>query len=136
MAIRGKVKIVRDMGSNYTGTVTDTANKVDYEFEQPLGKELGLVEGMIVRMEIITKSDGTQLAVSLDPVEKGTIQSLDAGNNTGTLKDNAGNIITINQNYITELGLTDLMKVNYTVVLSAGSSGMMEPTATALRKAN
>ncbi len=37
MAIRGKMKVVRDTGNGYTGIVTDTAAnpKVDYNFSSP-----------------------------------------------------------------------------------------------------
>ncbi len=119
MATRGKVKSVKDMGNS--GVVTDTVNKIDYNFEQPMGQELGIVEGKIVRMEIITKSDGTQLAVSLDPVEKAKIQTMDVANNSGTLVDNGGNVLKFSQNYMTELGLQVGDKVTYSMVMSGGA---------------
>lgn len=122
MAIRGKIKVVRDMGNGYTGTVTDTANNVDYEFEQPLGAELGLVEKMIVRMEIITKGDGTKLAICIDPVDKAKIETLDYATNSGTLKNNLGTIINFSQNYIRELGLAVGDRVSYTLVQPSGIS--------------
>ena len=129
MAVRGKVKAIRNTGSGYAGTVTDTAAKVDYEFSSPLGKELGLAENMIVRMEIITLKDGSKLAVSLDPVEKGKIVTIDAANNSGTLTDNAGNTVNFIQDYITELGLAAGDKVSYEMVMSGGAM-----LATALQK--
>lgn len=119
MATRGKVKSIKDMGNS--GVVTDTVNKIDYNFEQPMGQELGIVEGKIVRMEIITKSDGTQLAVSLDPVEKAKIQTMDVANNSGTLVDNGGNVLKFSQNYMTELGLQVGDKVTYSMVMSGGA---------------
>ncbi len=119
MATRGKVKTIKDMGNS--GSVTDTVNKIDYNFEQPMGQELGIVEGKIVRMEIITKSDGTQLAVSLDPVEKAKIQTMDVANNTGTLVDNGGNVLKFVQNYMTELGFQVGDKVTYSMVMSGGA---------------
>lgn len=119
MATRGKVKNIKDMGNS--GVVTDTVNKIDYNFEQPMGQELGIVEGKIVRMEIITKSDGTQLAVSLDPVEKAKIQTMDVANNSGTLVDNGGNVLKFSQNYMTELGLQVGDKVTYSMVMSGGA---------------
>lgn len=131
MAIRGKIKVVRDMGNGYTGTVTDTAAKVDYDFSSPCGKELGLIVGMIVRMEIITLNDGTgaKLAVSLDPVEKGTIVTTDAANNSGTLTDNTGNTVKFVQDYITELGLATGDRVSYAMVNYQGAM-----VATAIQK--
>ncbi|MDZ4664262.1 MAG: hypothetical protein SGJ15_05240 [Bacteroidota bacterium] len=131
MAIRGKVKNIRDMGSGYTGTVTDTAAKVDYNFSSPCGKELGLKDNMIVRMEIITLNDGTgaKLAVSLDPVEKGTIVTTNAANNSGTLTDNTGNTVGFVQDYITELGLAAGDRVSYAMVNYNGAM-----VATAIQK--
>jgi hypothetical protein len=130
MATRGKIKMVKDPGNgNYTGLVTDTVNKIDYTLSQPLGRELGLQVNDIVRMEIINLSDGTQLAVSLNPVEMGKITTLDAANDTGTITDRAGNVLTIVQNYITELGLAVGDKVTYSIVMNAGVM-----TATTLQK--
>ena len=121
------------MGNGYTGTVTDTvANpNVDYNFSSPCGKELGLKENMIVRMEIITLNDGTgaKLAVSLDPVEKGKIVTTDPANNSGTLTDNAGNTVNFVQDYITELGLATGDRVSYTMVNYNGAM-----VATAIQK--
>jgi hypothetical protein len=131
MAVRGKVKDIKNTGMGYTGTVTDTGAKVDYNFSSPCGKELGLAVGMIVRMEIITLNDGTgaKLAVSLDPVEKGRIVTADASTNSGTLTDNLGNTINYVQDYITELGLAEGDKVNYTMVNYNGAM-----VATAIQK--
>ncbi len=130
MAIRGKVKIVRDTGNGYVGTVKDTAAGVEYPFTQPLGAQLGLVVDMIVKMEVITLGDGTKMAVSLDPVEKGKILSLDIKTNSGTLKDNTGNTLTFYQDYMSELGLAVGDRVSYaSVVDPTGSSGGTAGTA-------
>lgn len=123
MAVRGKVKVIRSSGGSISGRVTDTASREEFDFEQPYGSELGLAENMIVRMEIITKSDGTKLAVSLDPVEKGRILTLDAATNSGTLRDNVGNEINFVQDYITELGLAVGDRVSYATVTPAGTIG-------------
>lgn len=130
MAVRGKVKNVKDTGGSlYTGTVTDTKNNVDYPYSSILGKELGIIPNMIVRMEIITASDGTQMAVSLDPVEKGTVLTVDAATNSGTLKDNAGNTVKFIQDYLTELNINPNDRVNYCMVMNQGTY-----VATALQK--
>jgi len=122
MATRGKVKDVRDNGTGITeGVVFDTVNNVDVNYEQTLGTELGLKKDMIVRMEVITKADGSQLAVSLDPVEKAKIATIDPRAGTGTLTDNAGNSISFVQNYCTELGLAVGVKVHYTLVMANGA---------------
>jgi len=142
MAIRGKVKSVRDTGSGYVGTVTDTANKIDYPYTSPLGKQIGLLENMIVRMEVITLGDGTQMAVSLDPVEKGKIESLDPATNSGTLKDNTGKVIPFSQDYIAELGLKVGDRVSYASITSGsggsggGTAAASAIIATALQKVN
>lgn len=122
MATRGKVKDVRDNGMGITtGVVFDTVNNVDVNYEQTLGKELGLKKDMIVKMEIITKADGSQLAVSLDPVEKAKITTIDITAGTGTLTDNAGNVLNFVQNYCAELGLATGVKVQYSLVMANGA---------------
>lgn len=122
MAIRGKVKVIKDMGSNYTGKVKDTAAGIEYDFEQPLGAQLGLAVDVIVKMEVITKPDGTKLAVCLDPVDKAKIETIDYETNSGTLKDNRGYIINFEQNYMRELGLSVGDRVSYFLVQPTASS--------------
>lgn len=130
MAVRGKVKNVKDTGGSlYTGTVTDTKSNIDYPYSAILGKELGIVPNMIVKMEIINLKDGSQMAVSLDPVEKGTILTVDATSNSGTLKDNAGNTVNFVQDYLTELNINPNDRVSYCMVMSGGAY-----VATALQK--
>jgi uncharacterized protein YccT (UPF0319 family) len=65
----------------------------------------------------------------LDPVEKGRIVTADASTNSGTLTDNLGNTINYVQDYITELGLAEGDKVNYTMVNYNGAM-----VATAIQK--
>lgn len=138
MAIRGKIKVVRI--DNYpmtfvapdgtpitivmnkaVGTVTDTAAKKDYSFEQPYGNELGLVVNSIVQFDTVTQSDGTIVGCSLDPVDKGVVQTVDTTTGMGTLKDRAGNIIDFMQNYTSELGIIAGSSVKFTAVFADGT---------------
>lgn len=122
MAIRGKVKDVKDMG-NYkvSGTVTDTSTKIDYYFEQPYGAELGLAPNSIVQFETVRVADKT-IGVSLDPVDKATIESIDLELGTGVILDRSGNKIEFSQNYCKELGLNPGMVVKFTPVNINGTT--------------
>ncbi|HRH11752.1 MAG TPA: hypothetical protein PLU73_09565 [Bacteroidia bacterium] len=137
MAIRGKIKVVRIdsypmtfvapdgtpitiMLNKAVGTVTDTAAKKDYSFEQPYGNELGLAVNSIVQFDVVALSDGSSVGCSLDPVDKGTVESIDLTTGMGTLKDRAGNIIDFIQNYTTELGINVGSTVRFTSVFADG----------------
>ncbi|MCE3228823.1 MAG: hypothetical protein K0S32_3374 [Bacteroidetes bacterium] len=120
MAIRGKVKEIKvETMGKMTGTVTDTANKVDYYFEQPFGAELGLGINSIVQFETVTVADRT-IGVSLDPVERASIDSIDYANNSGVIIDKVGNKIDFEQNYAKELGLDKGIMVKFAMVTVDG----------------
>ncbi len=134
MAIRGKVKSVTAGSSRVpttvTGVVIDTATKVEYPFEQPLGEQLGLEVNSIVQFTTVNVS-GTAMAVSLDPIEKATIETIDFNTGTGTLKDKVGTIIPFQQNYAQEMGLAVGNVVKFAPVMVSGIN-----TATALKLPN
>lgn len=127
MAIRGKVKDVKidPMGRTMSGTVLDTANKIEYQFEQPFGEELGLAPNSIVQFETVRVGDQT-IGVSLDPVDKATIETIDFSSGTGTIKDKSGAIYEFTQNYCKELGLDRGMAVKFAPVTY---DGKMKATA-------
>jgi hypothetical protein len=130
MAIRGKVKDIKigPMGKA-TGTVTDTASRINYPFVQPFGEQLGLQENSIVQFETV-QSSGTTYGVSLDPVERGTIQSINYELETGVLTDRFNNPIDFEQNYGKEMGLVQGSEVRYVIVTVDGKQ-----KATALKLA-
>jgi len=120
MAIRGKVKDIRTMpAGRLSGTVTDTATKIDYPFEQPYGVQLGLQVNSIVQFETI-ESGGTTYGVSLDPVEKGTIQSINYELGNGVLLDRLGNAIDFEQYLCREMGILEASVVRYVPVTVNG----------------
>lgn len=126
MAIRGKVKEVKvETMGRMTGTVTDTANRIDYYFEQPYGEQLGLAVNSIVQFETVVVADKT-IGVSLDPVEKASIESIDFANGTGVIVDKVGNKIDFDQNYGKELGLDKGVVVKFAPVYV---DGKMKATA-------
>ncbi len=134
MAIRGKIKTVTvgtsRVATTATGTVIDTVTKVEYAFEQPLGEQLGLVVNSIVQFATVNVG-GTTMAVSLDPVEKATIETIDFTTGTGTIKDKIGNVIPFQQSYAQEMGLAVGNVVKFASVIVGGVN-----TATALKLPN
>jgi hypothetical protein len=129
MAIRGKVKDIKtDPGSmRSTGTVTDTSTRVDYPYVQPYGEQLGLVKDMIVQFETVV-SGGVTYGASLDPVERGTIQSINYDTGIGVLNDRFGNPIEFEQAFAKEMGFVVNSNVRYIMVNVGG-----KPKATSLR---
>lgn len=121
MAIRGKVKTIKvdPMGKSASGTVKDTANNVEYQFVQPFGEQLGLQVNDIVQFETVNTSAGP-LAVSLDPVDKGTVQSIDYASGNGVLTDKSGTKLEFVQNYAQELGIAAGTPVKFATILVGG----------------
>jgi hypothetical protein len=117
MSVRGKIKAGKPDPKTYrvSGIVTSTVDKVDYEFDQQYGVQLGIDVNDIVQFEIITDSAGKLKGVSLDPVEKGTIDSIDDLGN-GVLIDRTGAKLSFQQDYSKELGIVKGVKVKYTIV--------------------
>ncbi len=117
MSVRGKIKVAKPDPKTYrvTGTVTSTVDKVDYEFDQQYGVQLGIDVNDVVQFEMITDSAGKLKAVSLDPVEKGTIDSIDDLGN-GVLIDRTGAKLSFQQDYSKELGIVKGVKVRYAIV--------------------
>ncbi len=79
------------------------------------------------------------MAVSLDPVEKGKIVTIDPATNSGTLTDNTGNTVNFVQDYITELGLATGDRVSYAMVpntsgWNGGGSGSFYNNGYSLQK--
>jgi hypothetical protein len=73
-----------------TGTLEDTQSKVQYEFEQPFFDELGLNVGEKVSYSVIN-SNGKDLAIGLEPIERGVVQSVTTDG--GTLKERANGTV-------------------------------------------
>ena len=117
MSVRGKIKAGKPDPKTYrvSGIVTSTIDKVDYEFDQQYGVQLGIEVGDVVQFEMITDSSGKPKAVSLDPMEKGTIDFIDDLGN-GVLIDRTGNKLSFQQDYFKELGIVKGVKVKYTIV--------------------
>lgn len=121
MAIRGKVKNIKTDPSSMrsTGTVTDTSTRTDYPFVQAFGEQLGLVNDMIVQFETVV-SAGVTYGASLDPVERGTIQSINYDTGIGVLNDRFGNPIEFEQVFAKEMGIVVGSNVRYIIVNVGG----------------
>jgi hypothetical protein len=117
MSVRGKIKAAKPDPKTYrvSGIVTSTVDKVDYEFDQQYGVQLGIEMTDVVQFEIITDSAGKLMGVSLDPVEKGTVEAIDELGN-GVLIDRTGAKLSFQQDYFKELGIVKGVKVKYTIV--------------------
>lgn len=129
MAGRGKVKDIKADPTNMrtTGTVVDTETKKEYPFVQPYGEQLGLAKDIIVQFETV-ESAGVTYGSSLNPVEKGTISTINYELGTGVLKDRIGNSIEFEQAFGKEMGMLEGSVVRYSMVIVDG-----KPKATCLK---
>jgi len=94
-------------------------------------RELGIQLNQIVTyVEITDPETGTPLAVSLNPVERGIINSIiDPIQGIGTIRETSGNILEFIQEYFPQLDIKEGDKVDYTIIYIDG-----KPKATSLVK--
>ncbi len=71
----------------HTGTLEDLQTRTVYNFEQSLFAELGLAEGVKVIYNLIKDSNGVDLAIGLESLERGVVQSVSGEG--GTLRERA-----------------------------------------------
>jgi len=92
------------VGSVVKGQITDSQTKLDIDFEQSFGIEIGLANGLEVSYEVVT-INGKTIANSVKLLERGEIQTINATNDGGTLLDKATNVvIPFAQTYCKESG--------------------------------
>lgn len=117
-------------GQVITGTLDDNSNPViTYNFIQPYGAELGLSVGAKVNFDFVTVN-GQPVATTVKLLEKGVIESINATNDGGTLKDRAlKTSIPFAQPYCKETLLVVGSIVNYVTVIDPNTAAVV---ATAL----
>ena len=92
------------VGNVVTGQITDSQSGADVNFEQMLGIEIGLENGVKVSYNVVTVN-GQQIANCVKLLERGVIQTIKATNDGGTLLDKATKqIIPFAQLYCAESG--------------------------------
>ncbi len=75
------------VGQVLTGTIQDIADPtLEYNFEQPLGTELGIVVGLKVNYNTVVVN-GKTVVNMIRLIEKGMIESINATNDGGVLLD-------------------------------------------------
>ena len=111
--LRGKIVKNPDTGKL---AVKDTDTKVLYDFDQPFETELGILEKTPVTFELVTY-DGKSVGVSVEPVYKGQILTLDYASGTGVLLETETDTkYDFKQNYLKESGFIEGSVVKYTLV--------------------
>ncbi len=114
MALKGKIKKTVVAGYKVSGIVTSSVDRAEFEFDQTFGVQLGLKVGSVVQYEFVTV-DGKVKAVSLDPVDKGIVETID-GDGSGIIAEANGTKIDFKQDYAKELGIVVGLKVKYVVL--------------------
>jgi len=74
-----------------TGTLEDAQSKTVFEFEQPYFDQLGLNIGEKVAYSIVKDSTGKDIAVGLEPIERGVVETVTSDG--GTLKEKANGTV-------------------------------------------
>jgi len=90
----------------------------EYAYDQPYSYELGISENTIVTFDLVNVGD-KQVAVAVNPVEKGTIVEIDYEKGTGTILETESGIkYPFSQNFLKESKFEKEQVVKYTLVMA------------------
>ncbi|MES2762160.1 MAG: hypothetical protein V4677_08135 [Bacteroidota bacterium] len=117
--LKGKVTTCGDKGMlKYTDS---TGAKVECSYDQPFSLELGIGDNTRVSFDIVAVGAGN-MAVSVAPINKGTITDISIENGSGTITETESGIkYPFRQNYLSESRFTLNQIVTYNLVYSGGS---------------
>lgn len=122
-----KGKIIKSGDGGVLRTKTDTGERIEYPYNQPFSRELGITEGTVVSFDLVTVKE-TQVAIAVNPVEKGEIAEIVYESGKGTIiETESGLKYPFVQPHAMEAGLKLGQTVKYTLVYIGGI-----PTATCL----
>ena len=115
---RLKGKVIR-MGDKGIVRGKRLANEsFEYPYDQPYSYELGISENTVVTFDLVNVGD-KQVAVAVNPVEKGTIVEIDYEKGTGTILETESGIkYPFSQNYLKESKFEKEQVVKYTLVMA------------------
>lgn len=115
---RLKGKVIR-MGDKGIVRGKRLANEsFEYAYDQPYSYELGISENTIVTFDLVNVGD-KQVAVAVNPVEKGTIVEIDYEKGTGTILETESGIkYPFSQNFLKESKFEKEQVVKYTLVMA------------------
>ena len=113
---KNRGKIIR---SGDAGTITAksaTGEKLEYTYEQPFSKSLGIADGTSVTFELINVGE-RQIAVSVNPVDKGEIIEINYDMGIGVIfEKESGLKYNFEQKFLKESGFAQGQTVKYTIV--------------------
>jgi hypothetical protein len=114
------------LGVTVTGTIQENGTNNVYNFIQPYGIEMGIQQNSRFEFQTVQDSTGATWAVSLRPVDRGIIQSVNPPVNnvsTGTLIEvSSGHTLTFVQPFAQQLGVTPQVKVSFETVVDPNSA--------------
>jgi len=114
--LKGKVTTSGDTG--IISYKDDTGKRVDIKYVQPLSSQLGIGLNTRVAFDIVSTSDGS-IAVSVAPVNKGSILEINYDAGTGTIVETESGIkYLFIQNYLKDSGFAVDQVVTYNLVLN------------------
>ena len=112
--LKGKVTTSGDSGMlSYKDS---SGAKIECKYDQPYSIELGMGVNTRVSFDVITTSEGN-VAVSVAPINKGTITDISVDTGSGTITETESGIkYPFTQNYLRESGFALNQVVTYNLV--------------------
>lgn len=100
---------------------TDSGERIEVAYDQPFSKELGIGDNTSVTFELVSKG-GTPIAVSVNPIDKGTIIDISYEKGGGTIEETESGIqYPFRQNYLRESKFELGQTVKYSLAPANGS---------------
>lgn len=114
--LKGKVMSSGDYGM--ISYKDDTGKRVDIKYDQPLSNQIGIGLNTKVAFDIVATGGGN-IAVSVAPVNKGSILEINYDAGTGTIVETESGIkYPFVQNYLKESGFVVDQVVTYNLVFN------------------
>lgn len=116
-----KGKIVKSGDSGCLKVKQPDGSWTQYDYQQPYSAQLGIVEGASVTLVLVTRSDKSVVATSVNPVDRGTVTEINYDTNSGTIVETESGIkYTFNQPFLKDMGINVNDVVKYTIVNDKG----------------
>lgn len=94
----------------------ESGEKIEVAYHQPFSQELGIGDNTTVNFDLVSIGE-KQMAVSVNPIEKGTILDINFDQGSGTIEETESGVrYPFLQTYLRELKLDKGMVTTYSLV--------------------
>lgn len=117
--LRGKVTKPGDNG--LLKYKNESGERIEVPYFQVFSADLGIGDNTTVSFDLVS-IEGKQVAVAVNPIEKGTILDINFDQGTGTVEETESGLrYNFRQNYLRELKLDKGIVVNYSLINVKGA---------------